>query len=308
MTPPAAATKPHAGRPTRSRTAQRPPRRVSGPAGGRRAARPAAAAHGGAVAVAPPLALRLARAGARIGDARFLDRLVRGRAWIALVAIGLMGIVFMQVSMLRLNAGISRAVTSAETLNRQNATLRGEISKLDSGERIADSAGALGMSLPPAGSVNYLDARKANGREAARGIHPPKPVKTAAETSTGAGTTTAQTQAPAQSAQQAPAAAPSQTQAQPEAQAATGPQTTTPQTTPQATTPPPAQTTTQAQTTTTQAQPPQQTTPQADPATTQPQAQAPAQQQQQQQGAAQPPAQPQATPAGGIGATGQGGQ
>jgi cell division protein FtsL len=305
MTPPAAATKPHPARPARSRTAQRPPRRVSGPAGGRRAGtRPVAPpTRGGAVTVAPPLALRLARAAARIGDARFLDRLVRGRAWIALVAIGLMGIVFMQVSMLRLNAGISRAVTSAETLNRQNASLRGEISKLDSGERIADSAGALGMSLPPAGSVNYLDARKANGREAARGIHPPKPVKTAAATTTGASATAAQT--PAQTTPQAPAAAaPAATQtqqAQPQAQAATAPEPTTPQqTVPQATSPAPAQTT-QAQ-----PAPQQQTATQAAPATTQPQTQAPAQQQEQ-QGPAQPLAQPPVTPAG-DGTTGQGGQ
>jgi hypothetical protein len=302
MTPPAAATTPHPARPARNRTAQRPPRRVSGPAGGRRSgARPVAPpTRGGAVAVAPPLALRLARAAARIGDARFLDRLVRGRAWIALVAIGLMGIVFMQVSMLRLNAGISRAVTSAETLNRQNASLRGEISKLDSGERIADSAGALGMGLPPAGSVNYLDARKANGREAARGIHPPKPVKTAAGTSTGASATAAQ--APAQTTPQAaaPAATQAPTQTQPQAQAATAPESSTAQTTtPQATSPTPAQTT--------QAQPPpqQQTTPQAAPATTEPQTQAPAQQQQ--QGPAQPLAQPPVTPAG-DGTTGQGGQ
>ena len=55
-----------------------------------------------------------------------------------------MGIVFIQVSMLRLNAGISRAITSAETLERQNAALRADISKLDSGERISRSAGALG--------------------------------------------------------------------------------------------------------------------------------------------------------------------
>jgi cell division protein FtsL len=266
-----------------------------------------ASPRGGAVAVAPPLALRLARAAARIGDARFLDRLVRGRAWIALVAVGLMGIVFMQVSMLRLNAGISRAVTSGETLNRQNATLRAEISKLDSGERIADSAGALGMSLPPAGSVNYLDARKANGREAARGIHPPKPVKTAAGTSTGATTTAAQPQAPAQTAPQlqAPAATtPTATQAQ----AATAPQATTPQattpqatapqtTTPQTTTPAPAQTTTQP--------PPAQ---QAAPPTTQPQTQAPAQAQQQQGAPPQTQAQPPVTAAGGVETPGQGGQ
>src|SRR4051812_49291398 len=166
MTPPASATTPHAARPTRRRPAQRPPRRVSGPATRRH--RPATA--GGSVAVAPPLALRLARTGGRIVDARFLDRLLRGRVWIALLALGLMGIVFIQVSMLRLNAGISRAITSAETLHRQNATLRGDISKLDSSDRIADAAKTFGMIQPAAGSVRYLDARRADAAAA-----PPPP-------------------------------------------------------------------------------------------------------------------------------------
>src|SRR4051812_14080526 len=219
MTPPASTTTPHAARPTRRRPAQRPPRRVSGPATRRH--RPATG--GGSVAVAPPLALRLARAGGRIVDARFLDRLLRGRVWIALLALGLMGIVFIQVSMLRLNAGISRAITSAETLHHQNSTLRADISKLDSSERIADAAKTFGMVQPAAGSVRYLDARKANGAAAARGIHRPKAPKTAT------GATAATSTAP------------------------TPTTPTTPTTTQAVTTPPPA--TTQAQTqATTQAQ------------------------------------------------------
>jgi cell division protein FtsL len=202
MTPPASATTPHAARPTRRRPAQRPPRRVSGPATRRH--RPATA--GGSVAVAPPLALRLARAGGRIVDARFLDRLLRGRVWIALLALGLMGIVFIQVSMLRLNAGISRAITSAETLHHQNSTLRADISKLDSSERIADAAKTFGMVQPAAGSVRYLDARKASSAAAARGIHRPKAAKTATGTAATATTTAAvPTAAPATTATQAAA-------------------------------------------------------------------------------------------------------
>jgi hypothetical protein len=197
MTPPASATAPHTARPTRRRPAQRPPRRVSGPAPrGRRVAPPRAA--GGAVAVTPPLAVRLARTGGRIVDARFLDRLLRGRVWIALLALGLMGIVFIQVSMLRLNAGISRAITSAETLHRQNATLRGDLSKLDASERIADAAKSFGMIQPAAGSVHYLDARRANAAAAARRIRPPKPpVQAAAAAAAPTATTVPTTTAPA---------------------------------------------------------------------------------------------------------------
>jgi hypothetical protein len=235
------ATTPHAARPTRRRPAPRPPRRVSGPAA--RTTRRAPA--GGAVAVGPPLALRLGRRAARIVDARFLDRLLRGRVWIALLALGLMGIVFIQVSMLRLNAGISRAITSAETLHRQNATLRGDLSKLDSSERIGDAAKSFGMIQPAAGSVRYLDARKANAAAAVRGIHRPKPPKTAPPAATVA---PVQTAAPVVQAQ---AAAPVvQAQA---ATATTPPPATTTTTTPTTTAPAPVQQTqTQTQT---QAQP-----------------------------------------------------
>ena len=271
---------------------------MSGPARGARAQTGAPVPRGGAVAVTPPLGLRLARRGGRIVDARFLDRLLRGRVWIALLAVGLMGIVFIQVSMLRLNAGISRAITSAETLSHQNASLRADISELDSGERIADSAGGLGMVQPAAGSVNYLDARKGDARAAARAIRPPKKSATGASATAATAatqatataqapsttappqaqtasappaTTTTQTTAPATT-QAAATTAPTTTAATTTAPATTAPATTAPATTAAATTAPaqtaaPTQTQTQAQT---QTAPAQQTQTQTQPATVTP--------------------------------------
>ena len=285
MTPPAGTTTPRSAHPTRRRPAQRPPRRVSGPARGARAGAGAPVPRGGAVAVTPPLGLRLARRGGRIVDARFLDRLLRGRVWIGLLAVGLMGIVFIQVSMLRLNAGISRAITSAETLSHQNASLRANISQLDSGERIADSAGALGMVQPAAGSVNYLDARKGDARAAAQAIRPPRKDATGASASAAAAPTQATT-----TAQAAPATA------QPQAQAATAaPAATTTQTTPPAAAQAPATTAAAPPATTTTA--PAQSAPTQTAAPTQTQTQA----------APAPQTQTQAA-AGGTAVTGQGGQ
>jgi len=278
---PSATAQPHTARPTRRRPAQRPPRRTSGPAHparGARAGAPVVAGSRGGVAVAPPLALRLTRAAARIGDARFLDRLLRGRTWIAVVAVALMGIVFIQVSMLRLNSGISRAITTGETLSRQNSALRAEISRMDSGDRIADAANAEGMILPPAGSVNYLDARKADGAAAARAIRPPKPVQSdagaassgtgtsvqaaaAATGATGATSTQAQATPPAQAPAATTATAPAATTQAPAATTTpqtTAPQTSSPQTTAPQTTTPQTTTpqTTATQTPQTQAAPP----------------------------------------------------
>jgi cell division protein FtsL len=214
------------------RTVGRPPapRRMSGPARPKRDPR-----MGGAIAARQPLGMRLGATAMRVGDARLLDRLVRGRSWIALVAIGLIGIVFMQVSLLKLNAGISRAVTAADTLERQNSSLRADISNLDSGERIQRVAAKLGMITPAAGDVHYLDARQANGARAAASIEPPAPaaaastIQPAPATTTTAPAATTTTPAAATAAAAAPATRAATTT--PQQQAPPAATTTTPTTT-----------------------------------------------------------------------------
>jgi hypothetical protein len=232
MTPPATIAARHPTRTTRRTPTQRPPRRISGPSRLKRD--PRASASGAAAVARPPLAMRLGIRAMRVGDARVLDRLVRGRVWIALMAIGLMGIVFMQVSLLKLNAGISRAVIAADTFDRQNSSLREDISKLDSGERIQSVAAKLGMVTPAAGDVHYLDGRGAAGARAAASIKPPKPVtpsaSPAATTAPTAVTTT--TTPPGATAAAATTNAPATTNAAPTTNAtpastATAPPTTT---------------------------------------------------------------------------------
>jgi hypothetical protein len=157
MTPPAASG-------TLPRTvAPRAPRRVSGPA-----ARPRRGEDARRRAAAPdPFAVRALHRTRALSDSRFLDRLIRGRLWIPLVAAGLMGIVFMQVSMLKLNAGIGRAVQSAQTLERQNSTMRAQVSRMESGSKIDAVAKSLGMVAPAATTApSYVDSR-ASGLAAA---------------------------------------------------------------------------------------------------------------------------------------------
>jgi len=156
--PPAAATA--AGRPrtVRRSPAPRAPRRVSGPA-----RRPS-------VAPAPralPLGARLSARLRELPDARLLDRLIRGRAWVVLVGVLLMGIVAMQVSLLKLNTGIGRAVEATSTLERKNSALRLSVSRLSSGERIQTAAARIGMVMPTPGDVRYLNVRKARDPRAA---------------------------------------------------------------------------------------------------------------------------------------------
>jgi cell division protein FtsL len=202
---PSAATAAGRGPGLRRSPAPHVPRRVSGPARprphgrgrARTSTRPAPARGGWAGVLLGAVARRL-RA---LPDTRLLDRLVRGRAWIAIVAVALMGIVFMQVSMLQLNAGIGRAVTSADTLDRENSTLRAEISQLDSGEQIQKVATELGMVMPAAGDVRFLDARQADGARAAANVTAPAPAAKRVAIQTSAGQATAAAVQPQQSVQ-----------------------------------------------------------------------------------------------------------
>jgi hypothetical protein len=148
----------------RTRPAPRHERRVSGPL------RPAPA-------TAPPLRRGTTGVFERIRalpETRVVDGLLRGRAWIWLIGLLLGGIVAMQVSLLKLNAGISRAVTTSSTLERQNADIESEIAQLSSIERVRDAATAEDMVTPAPGAISFLHVRP--GRDdalAARRMTPP---------------------------------------------------------------------------------------------------------------------------------------
>jgi hypothetical protein len=158
-----------AGRARRSRQAPArrwAARRVSGPLRPIPVAAPAGAVRRGSTGVFERI-----RA---LPETRLIDGLLRGRAWIWVIGILLGGIVAMQVSLLKLNAGISRAVTTASTLERQNADFEAQIARLASGERVRDAAQAGGMVAPAPGTVEFLHSRPdRDGRLAARRMEPP---------------------------------------------------------------------------------------------------------------------------------------
>jgi hypothetical protein len=97
---------------------------------------------------------------AALPDHRLVDRLVRGRVWIPLIGFLLIGIVFMQVSMLKLNAGIGNNVEKSSTLERTNGELRADLAKLEAGERIQQAASKFGMVMPAPDQVKYLKAKQ----------------------------------------------------------------------------------------------------------------------------------------------------
>jgi hypothetical protein len=223
---PATARKPRRapthGRRPRS-AAPRAPRRVSGPAGGKHLA----VTPGGGVALPRPGAHRRGSTGVfervrALPDHRLVDRALRGRAWIWLIGIALLGIVTMQVSLLKLNAGISRAVETSGTLERQNAELEASVARLSSGERIRGAAAKRGMVAPPAGDVAYVSVRP--GRDAARAVSRMTPPSSAAqELMANDGRPTDVTAAPLAAQAPAPAADPAAAAPQPDPAATTAP-------------------------------------------------------------------------------------
>ena len=89
-----------------------------------------------------------------------IDRLVGGRAWIGVLGVMLLGLVFLQVSLLQLNTRISTDIGHAAKLERSNAEVSSAISHLNAGRRVQDAARNLGMILPGAGALCYLSAAR----------------------------------------------------------------------------------------------------------------------------------------------------
>jgi hypothetical protein len=161
MTPAAARSRSRAH--ARSTVSPRGPRRISGPV---------AAPAGGATLPRRGTTFVFDRIRA-LPEHRIVDRLLRSRLWIWALGALLGGIVAMQVSMLKLNSGISRAVETTTTLERQNADLEASIARLSAPDRIESGATTLGMLMPPAGDVRYLTARPHDPASAVRRMRAP---------------------------------------------------------------------------------------------------------------------------------------
>jgi len=154
----------------RSRTRTHARGRAASPRGPRRISGPVAAPAGAAGVPRTTSAFERIRA---LPDHRVVDRLLRSRLWIWALGALLGGIVAMQVSLLKLNSGISRAVQTTTTLERQNADLEASIARLSSPDRIESGATSLGMVMPPAGDVSYLTPGKQDAALAASRMRPP---------------------------------------------------------------------------------------------------------------------------------------
>jgi hypothetical protein len=113
-------------------------------------------------------------------DHPWLERLIRGRAWIAIVAAALLGIVAMQVALLRVGAQIGGQTAAVNSMLQRNETMEATIGGLEASRGLGTSAGSLGMLYPPPGAITYLQLNPGDGALAADRIESPSAVALAA--------------------------------------------------------------------------------------------------------------------------------
>jgi cell division protein FtsL len=157
MTPPAASASAQPLAPPRRRPATAPrPRRVSGPARAPGIARPKPSSR--PQTGQDGLVLGLLGLLESVSSHRMLDRLIRGRMWIGIVAFALIGIVTLQLGLLKLNSSIGHSLEKEGSLQRENAALSIENSELAGGDRVESQAERLGMRLVAVGALQFLSS------------------------------------------------------------------------------------------------------------------------------------------------------
>jgi hypothetical protein len=103
-----------------------------------------------------PTRQSIGRAGVASGG--LLARLFVGRRLIGVLAVALIGLVFVQVSLLKLNTQISADAEQSQILKRDNAEQRSVLARLDGAQRVTGAAGNLGLVMPAPDAVCYLKA------------------------------------------------------------------------------------------------------------------------------------------------------
>jgi hypothetical protein len=106
-------------------------------------------------------------------DHPLLDRVVRGRAWIPLLGVMLVGIVAMQVELLKLNASTGRSIELISSLQSRNDILRAQVASASDPNRIEGLAGHMGMVMPGPGSITFVRAGSTSMRRALARIQVP---------------------------------------------------------------------------------------------------------------------------------------
>jgi hypothetical protein len=111
---------------------------------------------------------RTAVAVSHIPDTRAIVGLTRGRAWIAVLGVLLIGIVGLNVATLGLTATAGKVEEQIQALETENSVLRTRLAQKLSSPRVQSEAAALDLAMPAPGEINDRPAGQEAVAEAAR--------------------------------------------------------------------------------------------------------------------------------------------
>lgn len=105
-----------------------------------------------------PLAVGTATAVRHLPDSSLMVRMTRGRAWIGVLGVLLVGIVALNVVTLSLAASTGKIDRDIQALDQDNAVTRNRAAKLLSTARVRREGAALGLTMATTDQVSYVEA------------------------------------------------------------------------------------------------------------------------------------------------------
>jgi len=134
------------------------------PAPSRRKGAPARRAGGQLI----PIAVGTASAVSRLPDSSLVVRMTRGRAWIGVLGVLLVGIVALNVITLSLAAGAGHVDQNIQALDEENSILRSRDAQRSGAGRLAHDGAALGLSAAAVDQVGSVQVTSRDVETAAR--------------------------------------------------------------------------------------------------------------------------------------------
>jgi hypothetical protein len=135
---------------------RRAPARKAAPVGRARALSQRAVAGGQLIPIA---AGRTAVAVRQLPDSGLVMRMTRGRAWIAVLGVLLVGIVGLNVATLSFAASSGKIDEEIRTLEQESGVLKNRVALLYGTERSRNEAAAIGLSMPSSDQIHLIEAR-----------------------------------------------------------------------------------------------------------------------------------------------------
>ncbi len=115
-----------------------------------------------------PIAVGTATAVRNLPDSSLVVRMTRGRAWIGVLGVLLVGIVALNVITLSLAAGAGHIDQNIQALDEENSILRGRDAQKSGAGRIAHEGAALGLSAAAVDQVGSVQVSPRDVETAAR--------------------------------------------------------------------------------------------------------------------------------------------